>query len=50
MVDGGNLMMDDIFHYDDGYFLMRTSHFDEKLLPTTYLDPYEVNMVINEWS
>ena len=43
-------MRDAIFHYYDGYFLMSTSHLNEKFLPTSHLDPYGVNLVIDEWS
>ena len=50
MVDGEHLMMDDIFHYYDGYFLMSTSHLNENFFPTSYLDHYGVNLVIDEWS
>ena len=49
MIEGGQIMMNDIFHYYDGYFLMRTSHFDEKFFPTSYFDPYGANIVIDEW-
>ena len=42
--------MDDIFHYYGGYFLMITSHLNEKYFPTPYLDPYGINLVIDEWS
>ena len=50
IVDGGHLMMNDIFHYYDGSFLMGTSLLKEKILPSVYLDPYGINLVIDEWS
>ena len=43
IVVGGHLMMDNISHGCDGYFLMDLSHHDGRFLPTTYLDPYGVN-------
>ena len=46
MVDEKHL----IFHCYDGSFLMSTSLLNEKILPSVYLDPYGVNLVINEWS
>ena len=48
MVDGRHLMMDDISHYYDGSFLMRTSHLNEKIFPTTCLEPYGLNVFIDE--
>ena len=46
MVDERHL----ISHYYDGSFLMSTSQLNKKFFPTTYLDPYGVNLVIDEWS
>ena len=50
IVDGRHIMIDDISHYYDGSFLMRTSQLKENIFPTTYLDPYGFNLVIDEWS
>ena len=46
MVDERHL----ISHYYDGYFLMSTSQLNKKFFPTTYLDPYGLKLVIDEWS
>ena len=32
------------------HILMSTSLFNEKIFPLVYLDPYGVNLVIDEWS
>ena len=51
-VAGDRHMVDDIHiisHYYDGSFLMSTSPLNEKTLPSAYLDPYGLNMVIYEW-
>ena len=48
LVDGRYLIMDDISHYYDRSFLMSTSKLKEKLLTTTYLEPYGFNLVIDE--
>ena len=50
MVDGGHIMMDDIFHYYDGSFFMSTSLLNENIFHLVYMDPYGVNLVIDEWS
>ena len=39
-----------ISHYYDGSFLLSTSQINEKIFPSVYLDPYGVNLVIDEWS
>ena len=50
MVDEIHLIMGNISHYYDMSFLMSTSRLNEKLFPTTYLEPYGFNLVIDEWS
>ena len=52
-VVGDRRMVDErhlISHYYDGSFLMSTSRLNDKSLPSKYLDPYGLNMVIDEWS
>ena len=50
MVYERHIMIDNISHYYDRSFLMRTSKINENLFPTTYLEPYGFNLVIDEWS
>ena len=47
IVDGRHLMTNEISHYYDRSFLMSTSQLKEKILPTTYLQPYWFNLVID---
>ena len=46
--DGGHIRMDNISHVCVGYFLMSPTHHDGRFLPTTYLGPYGINLVIEE--
>ena len=45
--DGGHLRMDKNSHVCVGNFLSPTHHVG-RFFPTTYLDPYEINLVIEE--
>ena len=40
--------MDNISHVCVGYFLMSPTPYDGRFFPTTYLDPYGINLVIEE--
>ena len=47
--DGGHLRMDNISHVCVGHFLSPTHH-DGRFLPTTYLDPYGVKLILEKIS
>ena len=47
--DGGHLRMDNISHVCVGYFLSLTQH-DGRFFPTTYLDPYGINLILEKIS
>ena len=48
MIDGRHLMMEIIFHYQDGVFLMSISQIKEEFLPTTCMEPYGFYWAIDE--